>query len=105
MKSSLLFILALCSFISVLQAMAVGEVYYVLPTESSHSVSCPGINSCPPGQTCHTMDNYARNSIATFSHQTCKVNATLYFMCGLHNCTKQLIASMSPSNFAYGTHT
>ena len=104
MKSSLLFILGLCSLISVLQA-TVGEVYYVLPTESSHSVSCPGINSCPPGQTCMSHNGQLRQKQYSHFFSPDKVNATLYFMCGLHNCTKQLIASTSPSNFAYGTHT
>lgn len=40
-------------------------VYYVLPTEP-----CSHDDSCPSGQTCHTMDYYASN------------------MCGVYNCTK-----------------
>ena len=61
-------------------------VYYVLPTEPLSS--CPGNSSCPPGQLCHTMDYLAEHSSKFFSPD--HVSVTLTFMCGVHNCTKDL---------------
>ena len=61
-----------------------GVVYYVKPTEPcAHNSS-----SCPSNETCHTMDHYASNSSHYFSPD--HVNVTLYFMCGIHNCTQNL---------------
>ena len=65
---------------------AAGVVYYVLPTEP-----CSHNGSCPSGKTCHTMDYYASNSSHYFSplHDH-RINVTLYFICGVHNCAKHL---------------
>ena len=63
---------------------AQGVVYYVKPTEPcAHNSS-----SCPSNETCHTMDHYASNSSHYFSPD--HINVTLYFMCGVHNCTQNL---------------
>ena len=59
-------------------------VYYVLPTEP-----CSYNGSCPSGKTCHTMDYYASNSSHYFSPLH-RINVTLYFICGVHNCAKHL---------------
>ena len=65
------------------QLEAAGVVYYVTPTEAcSHDISCPS------GEICHTMDYYTRNSSQFFSPH--HINITLYFMCGVHNCTKHV---------------
>ena len=60
-----------------------GVVYYVKPTEP-----CAHNSSCPSNETCHTMDHYASNSSHYFSPD--HINVTLYFMCGVHNCTKHV---------------
>ena len=60
------------------------ETYYVKPTEPL----CPKNDSCPPDQQCHKMDYYAKNSGVFFSPN--KQRITLYFMCGVHNCTESL---------------
>ena len=66
-----------------LLSTAAGVVYYVKSTETSaHNSSCPSNN------TCHTMDHYASNSSHYFSPD--HINVTLYFMSGIHNCTKHL---------------
>ena len=62
-------------------------VYHVSPTEPLSS--CPGNNSCPPGQLCHTMDYLAEYSSEFFSPD--HVNVILTFMCGVHNYTKNLV--------------
>ena len=62
---------------------ASGVVYYVLPTKP-----CPYNNSCPSGETCHTIDHYVSNSSHFFSQD--HINVILYFMCGVHNCTKHM---------------
>ena len=59
---------------------AAGVVYYVKPTEP-----CAHNSSCPSNETCHTMDHYASNSSHYFSPD--HINVTLYFTCGVHNCT------------------
>ena len=64
------------------------ETYYVEPTEPYGSLLCPKNDSCPPGQQCHKMDYYAKNSGVFFSPN--KQRITLYFMCGVHNCTESL---------------
>ena len=64
------------------------ETYYVKPTEPYGSLSCPKNDSCPPGLQCHKMDYYAKNSGVFFSPN--KQGITLYFMCGVHNCTESL---------------
>ena len=61
-----------------------GVVYYVNPTERP----CAQNNSCPPNKICHIMDYFASNSTYYFS--TNLTNVTLYFMCGIHNCTKHI---------------
>ena len=58
-------------------------VYYVKPTEP-----CAHNSSCPSNETCHTMDHYASNSSHYFSSD--HINVTLYFMCGVHNCTQNM---------------
>ena len=60
-----------------------GVVYNVKPTEL-----CAHNSSCPSNETCHTMDYYASNSSHYFSPD--HINVTLYFMCGVHNCTKHV---------------
>ena len=60
-----------------------GVVYYVKPTEP-----CAHNSSCPSNETCHTMDYYASNGSHYFSPDN--INITLYFMCGVHNCTKHV---------------
>ena len=57
-----------------------GVVYHVKPT--AHN------SSCPTNDTCHTMDHYASNSSHYFSPD--HINVTLYFMCGVHNCTQHM---------------
>ena len=63
-------------------------VHYVLPTDLEPLSSCPGNSSCPPGQLCHTMDYLVEHSSEFFSQD--HVSVTLIFMCGVHNCTKDL---------------
>ena len=58
-------------------------VYYVLP-----SYVCFHNNGCPSGETCYTMDYYASKSSYFFSPDY--VNVTLYFICGIHNCTNHI---------------
>ena len=58
-----------------------GVVYYVKPIEP-----CVHNSSCPSNETCHTMDHYASNSSHYFSPD--RINVTLYFICGVHNCTR-----------------
>ena len=60
-----------------------GVVYYVKPTEP-----CPHNNSCPSNKTCHTMDHYASKSNHYFSPD--HINVTLFFLPGVHNCTKHV---------------
>ena len=62
-----------------------GVVYYVKPTESCAHYRA---SSCPSNEICHTMDHYARYSSHYFSPD--RINVILYFMCGVHNCTKHL---------------
>ena len=64
---------------------AAGVVYYVQPIKPCADNSSLG---CPPNETCHTMDRYTSNSSHYFSPD--HINITFYFMCGVHNCTKQL---------------
>ena len=64
------------------------ETYYVKPTEIYGPLSCPKNDSCPAGQQCHEMDYYAKNRGIFFSPD--KNEITLYFMCGVHNCTESL---------------
>ena len=59
-------------------------VYYVKPTERL----CVHNNSCPSNETCHTMDHFASKSTYYFSPEL--VNVALYFLCGVHNCTKHI---------------
>ena len=66
-----------------LLSTAAGVVYYVKPTEL-----CVHNSSCPSNEICHTMDHYANNSSHYFSPD--HINVTLYFMCGVHNCTRHL---------------
>ena len=88
MKPFSLSFIALFVLLSILAEPADSVVYYVLPTQPLSS--CPGNSSCPPGQLsgCHTMDNLTMNSSDFFSSD--KANITLIFMCGIHNCTKNL---------------
>ena len=58
-----------------------GVDYYVKPTEP-----CAHNSSYPPNETSHTMDHYASNSSHYFSPD--HINVTLYFMCGVHNCSR-----------------
>ena len=60
-----------------------GVIYYVEPTEP-----CAHNSSCPSNEISHTIDHYASNSSHYFSPD--HINITLYFMCGLHNSTKNL---------------
>ena len=66
-----------------LLSITAGVVYYVEPTEP-----CAHHSSCPSNVTCHTMDHYASNSSHYFSSD--HINVTLFFMCGVHNCTPQV---------------
>ena len=52
--------------------------YYVTPT--------PMNPACPPGQPCHTLDQYAQNAADFFK---CQDNITLLFFDGIHNLTNQ----------------
>ena len=52
-------------FGSVCIKLTEGMVYHVKPVK--HLISCPGNNSCPPGQVCHTMDYLAEHSSEFFS--------------------------------------
>ena len=79
-----LFLPHLLAVLSLLSTAA-GVVYYVKPTEPCAHNNC---YSCPSYETCHTMDHYASNSSHYFSPD--HINVTLYFMCGIHNCTKQI---------------
>ena len=60
-----------------------GVIYCVKPTEP-----CTHNSSCSSSETCHTMDHYASNSSYYFSPD--HINVTLYFMHGVHNCTKYI---------------
>ena len=60
-----------------------GVVYYVKPTEP-----CAHNSSFPSGEECQTMDHYASNSSHYFSSD--HINVTLYFLCGVHNCTERM---------------
>ena len=73
-----------------------GVVYYVKPTEP-----CAHNSSCPFNETCHTMDHYASNSSHYFSPD--HINVTLYFMCGVHNCTKHVHVRDLPTFAMIGT--
>ena len=64
-----------------LVSLTISMVYYVKPTEP-----CAHNSSCPSNETCHTMDHYASNSSHYFSLD--HINVTLYFMCGVHNCSR-----------------
>ena len=64
-------------------SITAGVVYYVKPSDP-----CAHNSSCPSNETCHTMDHYASNSSHYFSPDY--INITLYFMCGVHNCTQQV---------------
>ena len=75
-KSCLLAVLSLLS-------PTAGVVYFVKPTEP-----CTHSSGCPSNETCHTMDHYASNSSHYFSPD--HINVTLFFMPGVHNCTKHL---------------
>ena len=79
MTMLVLFLSRLLALLSLLSTTA-GVVYYVKP--SAHD------SSCPSNETCHTMDYYASNSSHYFSPD--HINVTLYFMCGVHNCTQHL---------------
>ena len=79
------FVIVAVQLLSLLSTAA-GVVYYVKPTEP-----CAHNSSCPSNETCHTMDHYASNSSHYFSPD--HINITLYFMCGVHNCTKHLDVS------------
>ena len=59
-----------------------GRVVHVKPVKL---ISCPGNNSCPPDQLCHTMDYLVEDG-----SEPVHVNVTLIFMCGVHNYTKEL---------------
>ena len=72
----------LLAVISLLSTIA-GVIYYVKPTKP-----CVHDSSCPSNETCHTMDHYASKSSQYFSPD--HINVTLYFMCGVHNCTQQM---------------
>ena len=72
----------LLAVLSLLSTTA-GVIYYVKPTEP-----CAHNSSCPSNETCHTMDYYASNSSHYFLPD--HINVTLYFMCGVHNCTKRV---------------
>ena len=74
------------------------ETYYVKPT-----VSCSKNDSCPAGQQCHKMDYYAKNSGTFFSSD--KERITLYFLCGVHNCTESLSVHNLSSLSIVGTST
>ena len=76
------FLTRLLAVLSLLST-TVGVVYYVKPTEP-----CVHNSSCPSDETCHTMDYYASNSSHYFSPDL--INVTLYFTCGVHNCTQHL---------------
>ena len=76
-----LFLTRLLTVLS-LPSTTAGVVYYVKPTEPCAH------NSCPSNDTCHTMDHYANNSSHYFSPD--HINVTLYFMCGVHNCTQHV---------------
>ena len=65
------------------QPTTAGVVYYVKPTEP-----CAHNSSCPSNETCHTMDHYASNSSHYFSPD--HIDVTLYFKCGVHNCSKHV---------------
>ena len=78
----LLCLLAVLSFL----LTAAGMIYYVKPTEP-----CAHNSSCLSNETCHTMDHYASNSSHYFSPD--QIDITLYFMCGVHNCTRHLVIS------------
>ena len=84
---SLLFPFFILIFGSICIRLTEGKVYHVMPV--MHLISCPGNNSCPPGQLCHTMDYLAEHGSELFSPD--HVNVTLIFMCGVHNYTKELI--------------
>ena len=86
MKSLFLSSILFLVLFSILAEHGEGVVYYVEPTVPLSS--CPGNSSCPPSQLCNTMDNLAENSSNLFSPD--KVNITLIFLCGIHNCTKDL---------------
>lgn len=83
------FTFQLMAAIVALLGAAEAEYYIVLPTDPLSSAVCPTNNSCPSDKVCQTMDDYARNSSLYFSPN--KSNITLYFMCGLHRCTEQLV--------------
>ena len=81
MLSLVLFLIRLLAVLNL--PTTAGVVYYVKPTEP-----CAHNSSCPSNETCHTMDHYASNSSYYFSPDL--INVTLYFMCGVHNCTQHM---------------
>ena len=84
MRLQVTFVTNLLAAVLSLASTTAGVVYYVKPTEP-----CAHYNSsCPSNETCHSMDHYASNSSHYFSPDN--INVTLYFMCGVHNCTKHL---------------
>ena len=76
------FLTRLLAVLNLLSTTA-GVVYCVKPTQP-----CAHNSSCPSNETCHTMDYYASNSSHYFSPD--HINATLYFMCGVHNCSQHM---------------
>ena len=74
-------------------------VYYVSPTESLSSCTCPGNSSCPPGELCHTMDYLAEHNSVTELFSPDHINVTLIFMSRVHNSTKDLTVLQNLHSF------
>ena len=78
------FLILFLVFFSLYSLTTAGVVYYVKPTEPcAHNGRCPSSE-----ETCHIMDHYASKSNHYFSPD--RINVTLYFLCGVHNCTQHM---------------
>ena len=82
MRLRVLFPFFILIFGSICIGLTKGKIVHVKPVKL---ISCPGNNSCPPDQLCHTMDYLVEHG-----SELVHVNITLIFMCGVHNYTKEL---------------
>ena len=64
-----------------------GVTYYVLPTEPLKA--CTSNFSCPLGEVCQTLDNYARHSNHLLYHNVSNT-LTFNFTCGLHKYSEHI---------------
>ena len=80
----------LASVVLCFQGGAIAVNYYVTPSE-------PPNPACPAGETCETLDHYARNISKYFDG---KDNVTMVFLGGIHKSTQCFSISCPPHNQA-----